>query len=219
MIIIIITDTREKDYIDGLVISDGSIRLPKRNKNPTYCQKMALRYKEWGDKIVDNLNLFGYSSRLCESVRKAHTIKGYYYPDTKVIECYTKTNSKLHYYRERWYEDGSKVIPKDINMSDQFLANWYMGDGSVHIQKSTVKNKQYKYWYITLCVNSFNKEDVEFLREKLVELGYYFTISNCKDGFRLHLCRQKDVMKFLENTHKYSVCCFGYKWRPLNDHL
>lgn len=62
----------------------------------------------------------------------------------------------------KFYEKNSngvwvKVVPKDIVITPQVLAYWYMDDGS---KRGDVEAKY-------LCTDSFTKDQLEILRKKL----------------------------------------------------
>lgn len=90
---------------------------------------------------------------------------------------------KEFYYK--WYqkENGKtiKVVPRDLKLTSTTLFFWYLGDGSL-IRR---RNDKTRVPHIVLATNSFRKEDVEFLREKLKELGlnFYIVESNSISGF------------------------------------
>jgi hypothetical protein len=195
------------------------MRLPKKYKYPTFSQRMAIKYKDWSNRIREDFNKFGIKNNIIISERKYHTLKNRKYDSVDTIFLYTVTYPQFSEFRDRWYDiNGKKRIPIDLDISSELLANWYMGDGSLSILRKKYKNKEYKYWQITLCVNSFIEKDVDYIVDKLKKNNFNFTKSNGRDGFRIHLSKQEDVFKFLRYTLSHKVKCFDYKWRAILEH-
>lgn len=60
-----------------------------------------------------------------------------------------------------WYaEDGTKIVPRHIELSPRALAAWYLDDGSLTNGRT-----------ITLSTNAFSDEDRKFLIQELARLG------------------------------------------------
>lgn len=76
------------------------------------------------------------------------------------LRTHTPASSYAAGLRGRWYVEGHKVIPRDIVLSPRLLATWYLDDGSL-------TNGQ----MATLSTHCFTEADVDFLLDKLEELG------------------------------------------------
>jgi hypothetical protein len=62
--------------------------------------------------------------------------------------------------REKWYPNGKKMVPKDIELTSLMLAIWYMDDGSLSGGRIA-----------TLATMGFSKDEIEFLIKKLSDYG------------------------------------------------
>jgi transposase len=88
------------------------------------------------------------------------------------------------------------------------LAYWFMDDGS-----STYSNNK-KTVTIKFATQSFNKEEHDILRNKLLDFGVYTTIQKAANGTNMNLyIRQKSVNKFMDiiEPHVLPIVCMNYK--------
>ena len=140
-------DDQSKNYIDGLIIGDGS--LGNHNKwSAGYFQGFAIRYNEWAEKIQNDFKTFGIKSNLAERTLPERIIKkGKVTPPSDIVILWTHSYEEFLFFRKRWYPNGRKEIPKDLEINAQMLANWYMGDGSINSRQK----------YIVLSSLSFDK--------------------------------------------------------------
>lgn len=177
-------------YIDGLLAGDGCIqKSSKHAKNYRYTQSFALRYKEWAEQIVFTLASWDIKATLQErKIYDKRTKKTY---DQVILQtlCY-KT---FAIFRSRWYSDGKKQIPDDIQTSYDFFKNWYLSDGCL-------TNR------ISFAVHCFDQKSVDKLMKVMKNVGYHpFYYSNC-----INLCRKREINRFLSKL-KYIPGCFEYK--------
>jgi len=142
------------DIIDGLVIGDASIGLSNNNK--TARLSISGKYKEF---IV-------YCRGLVESFKPSE-VK--YYNGEKgegTWSFYTKFHPDLGKMYFRWYNNGIKDVPPDINLSPITILLWYLGDGSI----SAINGDHSRS--LKFSTNSFSREAIEnILVKKMLELG------------------------------------------------
>ena len=119
---------------------------------------------------------------------------------------FTKFYEEFLLFKKRWYPNGTKIVPKDIEFTPQTLANWHMGDGEY--DPSTGR--------VAFSVNSFTTSDVEFIVDSLSEiLGVspkIYPVRSQNNQPKIKLSRN-DSEIFIVYTHKFKVPCFNYKWR------
>lgn len=79
-------------------------------------------------------------------------------------------------YRKKWYPNDIKIIPRDLQLNDQILYQWFCDDGCIISRNNHLEAK--------FATHGFTKEDNEFLCNKL---NYYL---NAK--FRVQKENQKN---------------------------
>lgn len=151
--------SQQHNIIIGLLLGDGYLRKNdsgNRNRNAFLSVLRSLKDKAYSQYHVDILKDHITASGLKESsVFDKRTNKFYH-------RCTFSTKSSLYLttLHAKWYQNGKKVIPKDLQLNSEIIATWFADDG--YIEKS--KNN---YFRISLYTNGFSKEDVYFLRDLL----------------------------------------------------
>ena len=137
------------DYIDGLLLGDGSIIVSK-GVNPKYQQKFSVKHVDWCKIVSNDFSTFG--------IGNSWNIYGAGSSARALL--YTKTYAEWEWFRCRWYtSDGLKIVPRDINLKNPVvLLNWYLGDGSLGRVRG---NREYQN--TKLSTLGFRPSDVEFL--------------------------------------------------------
>lgn len=153
---IIVNDA--KSYIDGLLLSDGSLVL----RNLTGYYEQTCKNGFWLDKIRKDFLEFGILSNAEERYIGDRFIKNAFTKGNVYYRLRTLFYVEFASMRYRWYPEGIKVVPDDIIMSPECVGNWYMGDGSI----SRVKPNGYS---IGLATYGFERKNVDFLSEILNE--------------------------------------------------
>jgi hypothetical protein len=185
------------EYLDGLVISDGSLTC--KATSPTACYRQSCVNLDWLKYIGVEFNgreiktIFSIDGR---KKRISHVLR------TPVYEEFFSQYS-------RWYINDKKIVPRDLNfLSKTFLINWVYGDGTL-VNNSTLR----------LCTDDFTEKEVDWLifyLNKNLDLRFkkvYMGMS--KKGnpkFRPALCLRDGLLDF----YKYignPISCFNYKWR------
>jgi len=185
-----ITLTKEvKDYIDGLLLSDGN--LDNRAHTPYYRQGFSNGKMEWYFLVREYFEDLGLH---CGS-----------YPINKGrdIALYTECHPLFSSFRARWYPNGKKIIPLDLEIAPSLMANWYLGDGKFDKRDDS----------LSLCTECFPKAQQEALINKLIEtigLGAYLQ-NHLKDTYRIAI-RAADSVKFLDYIRDYFLPCFAFKF-------
>lgn len=214
-----------RDYLDGLILGDGNIHHPRGRGKTSYYQHKC-KYKNWLDKIDDDLYEYGIECGV--SNERLHT--GGFCSESGSILFYLWTHSytefkKMHdrfyikwydiddYPETRWHEDKDskgdwyiwqKIVPKDICLTPVCIANWYLGDGGTY--KHTYENG----YYTRLSTDGFLKEDTIFLVDLLSKL-FDIKCSITKQGV-IQISTQADISTFLNYIKNYKVDCYNYKF-------
>lgn len=184
------------NYLDGLVISDGSLVKPKKYAGGT-CYKQTCVKREWLEIIQEKFKKYEIQSCIREDIRIGRKIA--FVLVTKSYDQFLK-----QYYR--WYNNEIKKVPQDISLKDiDLLKNWVYGDGT-RVGTS-----------LRFCCDSFCLEDIDLLLCKFKELDYMFKIVDMglsKKGYsklRLSICQKNGLERFLEFLGE-PINCFKYKW-------
>ncbi len=210
-----------RDYISGLMLGDGNIYCAN-SKTGHY--QHGCKYKNWLDIISEDLYEYGIEC----GVDNGRLITGGFCPDGGSIAynlwtyCYIEFKEMHDRFYIKWYdidkypkknwhkdEDGEyfiwkKIVPKDICLSPECVANWYLGDGSTH------KYTYQKGYQTLLSTDGFLKEDTMLLADLLSEV-LDIKCSVDKAG-RVGIYNQVDVSTFLNYAKNYKVDCYSKKF-------
>ena len=137
-------------YFKSSLLGDGSVG---GNGHFSYNEGHASKYKEYVEYIKDVFSAVPYSTR------EQLSGKGSLISSIRLF-----TSPQLRELRSEWYPNDKKTLPADISWMDDFsVAKWYMDDGS--LSHSDKQNDR-----AVFSTNTFSKEDVNRLANKLVEL-------------------------------------------------
>jgi hypothetical protein len=188
------------DYLDGLLISDGSLIRPVGCSIASYYRQSCV-YAEWLTSIADKFKTKGIDCSITADNRRIKPKKSCY-------SMATPTYVELCRQYRRWYPSGEKKVPRDINLGNvDLIKNWIYGDGTL-LQGNSLR----------FCCDSFSIEDVEFLISKFADMGWLFGkvwMGKSKmgnDKWRLSLCKRNGLGSFYEWLGEPEVRCYSYKW-------
>ena len=187
---------KEKEIFDGIMISDGSLNKSRISARLT----LGFKYLETIEKIINDLPSISFIKPWkYESNIDIRTNKKY-------ISYYTKSNSyrNLLFEYERWY-NVEKIIPKDIKITPLMCYWWYVCDGFI------LNNNVY------LCTDSFNEDNLLFIKIKLINNGFNASIRKNK---RISLDKKSsiDFLKWISNNIIIQKE-YLYKWNIKNNQL
>jgi len=171
----------DSDILTGLILGDGSLSKVKNGKSRLQVGSNKSEYLKW------------LSGEVGGTVSYSHTSKS----GKEVEQLKTKSTAKLASWRRKWYPNGEKIIPGDINFNDTIIRFWFVGDGSL------VKPRQGDTPYITIYNSSL---DSEILYNKLTIAGYE---PSSYDENRVTFDIET-AAKFWENNNP--VPGYRYKW-------
>ena len=185
-------------FLDGLIMSDGHYKKPSK-LSPTSSYIQTCYKIEWLQSIKTQFYNNGINSWITISQRN----------DGRHEPVLTTNKYEILYGQYlKWYSNGIKRVPKNINLNNkQLLKNWIYGDGT-RIGKT-----------LRLCTDSFLEEDIDLLKDKLNYLGFKFKtvfMGNSVLGLkklRLSICQRDGLFDFLTFVGHCEESCFEYKWK------
>jgi hypothetical protein len=180
--------SRQLEIVNGSLLGDASIS--KRSGNCCLTEDHAVRFSEYCEWLaVEYGDWFGHI--------------GKYRPDRfPFCRISTKHHKVWTDLRIKWYPDGKKIVPSDLQLTPLTLACWHCGDGS-----------NSKEGVIHLATHGFLISSVELLQSKLRDhLGIETTLSFHNGKYPKLTVRSAFYVKFIELVKPYIVCdCFQYK--------
>jgi len=193
------------EIINGCLLSDANV--DNRRFQLTNVQKEWLLYiKKDLDKIFKrNIKIYSAKKR-----NKIPFIEGKRIIGKKQIYylqcCCTFIFSIL---RKKWYVDGKKIIPNDLELTPLICYYWYLGDGSLLCNNK----KPYKF-SISLHTQGFYFEDVCKLKNELEKkiIGVKVSICKNKNNQPMIFLSGKNALLFLNYLPKNNIKSFDYKF-------
>jgi hypothetical protein len=182
------------DIIIGSLLSDGCVNNTNNGKNYFWTQTCV--NEDYINYLIDetNLDLHKFtkpSNKFISTNGKTYTAKKAFVFKSKASVTFTK-------YREDWYPNGVKIVPKNIKITPTVLLHWYLGDGYISDECG-----------ITLCTDSFDKESLTFLLYELENIGLLPHLNYLKNRI---IIPNKRVIEFLTYIGECPVKSFDYKW-------
>ena len=160
----------EEQIIDGCILGDASIS----QQHNTACFAITTIHQEFAEHLQNILPF--KNCRLRPRKNSTTIINGIQYPCKQAFNLNTKCDHSLNIFRRRWYPNGTKIIPKDLELSPLLVKYWFYGDGSSSFIK--YKSVSDAYVRITFCTNGFTVEDCEKLTAQFHSIG----LNSASDG-------------------------------------
>lgn len=188
------------EILDGELLGDGCIQRPHtRSAHFTYATARGV-YLSWLMRLLESHGLEGrmYGPR--------HN-KGSF--GTVQYDYHSKRYPEMYDLYKRWYPNGKKAVPRDIQLTPTVCRHWYIGDGCCF-----TKRKAHHSLNLSISTMGFSWEDVRFL-QSLLEPVVPGTMISRQDG--------KPVLRFPKQAAPaflaYIGPCpegleevYGYKW-------
>jgi len=189
--------------IDGLLLGDAWIEL-SANSEGRLCLEQTPVHESWVDAV--EVALINAGIQCTRSIRKPRysQINGNIVKGKGTVMLRTRKYQPFTEQRKRWYPDGVKCIPKDVDLNPISLAHWYWGDGAT-------SNHGYRMVFHT---DGFDETDVIFLRDRLHDLyGWTPKVNRRSDqrGFILTLARVGQRNDLVRMIRPFCPPCFQYK--------
>jgi len=212
------------EFLNGELLGDGCLHL-RHNKSGVlvYTSKYS-KYLKWLDSILKkhgitrigndyksshkrwlkegNYNLYHYYSK---SYRELKTLYDKWYLNNSKFCPYCEIEiNKLEFKRCPVCNEHSlykKIVPKDLKLTPITLRQWYIGDGSNYGKTSG----------IGFCTQAYLYRDIEFLLNKLRDLGFDGSI--CKDKrIYIHMKYKNELLDYIGECPDEINDIYGYKW-------
>lgn len=183
------------EVIIGSLLSDGCINNSNNGKN--YFWSHTCIIEDYIDFIINdvkiNLHKFSIDGKFFKSPNngKEYFGKKQYIFKSKASVTFTK-------FRNDWYPQGKKIVPKFIKLTPIVLLHWYIGDGSISDCRG-----------ITLSTDSFDMDSLDFLLYELYNLNFNPYLNNSN---RIIIPNSR-IIEFLNYIGKCPVKGFEYKWK------
>jgi hypothetical protein len=185
------------EHLDGFLLGDGHISIDERSPIESGRATCGLQYEEFTKFMMTGFDIYHPVVKPYSSANMKSGI---------VFDGKTKFHPDLYKQWQRWYRieaDGKplKRIPYDVRLTPRSVMLWYLGDGSLTQSDSTC--------VVRLSTDGFLKEDVEFLAQKLCDLG----ISCHRNGDNRIYIESRGIPKFFDFIGRESpVACYSYKF-------
>lgn len=156
-----LTEQRAQEVFDGVMLSDG--HLCCRNKRSTYfsIDLSGQEHLDWLELIKAALIILGLEVPPHQPHLYKGTSRGKLF---LLLSMRTYCSPYLAYPRQRWYPDGKKIVPADLQLTPFMLANEMMGDGSSGWNKTG-------YVFTYFATQGFDLDSIVRLEEKLHRIG------------------------------------------------
>jgi hypothetical protein len=142
--------TYQKDIINGSLLGDGTIKkFDEIHPNSNFCKLQCARFKEYTDWHYEVLK--PYSSCI---VKHSQEIEGRIFKGFATI---THHHPVFTEYRKKWYPNGTKIVPEDLELNPLIIAIWFFDDG----------NNSYSKRQVRFYTQGFQVDEADFLAEKL----------------------------------------------------
>lgn len=184
----ILLTRKDKEILDGLLISDASVIKPKSGVNSYFTVTSA--EKEFIEFIGSSLS---FKMRLVRV--KPRRIKKYI--SRGGWELRSRASTTFTGMRPLWYPRGKKIIPAGFKLTPLSALFWYLGDGSIDTDRAI------------LCTDAFSKSDLQRARQLFKNIGVLIRIS---DRNRI-IIPNKYVYEFFSFIgHNPPIMCYAHKW-------
>ena len=185
----IILSEKAIEVLSGEILGDGHLSSTGSNS----CFQHSTANFEYGKYLYDKLNTYG-APLLSHKILKPRGSKN------EQFHTRTSCNSTFSVLRRKWYENGIKIVPLDLQLTSEICLHWFLGDGSLERTGAIL---------ISTC--NFSIKDVDLLVEKLNNIGFMATKN--KDG-KYYIVRiwKHNVLDFLNYIGQCPVMSYGYKW-------
>lgn len=204
-----------RGFLDGVIVSDGS--YIKCGSLSSFLQiNLVGRNEDWIDLIRDRLEEHGVFCIKKKIPAKQRMSKGNVINQKESFVLRTLAYRTFLPERNRWYPNGKKMIPEDLDVKNpEMLAGWLMGDGN-HSKKGN------RLSVITLCTHSFPPSNTEKVVSRLRLAGFSGYLGKGHDETQrvIHFTGS-GMNAFIDAVVPYVTPSFRYKtevirWVPKN---
>lgn len=175
------------ELINGSLLGDGCLAPRKHRKNTRFVILRKLDdidYLKWQFSFMENLCKTGIKSKFYFDKRTNKTYGSCYFA--------TIANEQLTNISKKWYHDGGKHIPVDLELTPLCLGIWFLDDGNIRYTSSK------KALQLTFATNCFLEQEVKMLSQKLQDkFGGYFGVYSNSNKYVIS-CSTKPAINILK---------------------
>jgi len=185
------------ELIEGELLGDGSIN--KVNGGHLGCYTHASKYYEyvcWLDRVFSSEGLVR-SGNIDEYKHRENSAIYYRYKSISCVE--------LGVLYKKWYPNGKKTVPEDLEFTPTILRQWFVGDGSVKKDGTNVR----------FHVDGFDKKSVEKLRSCFEKIGVETTLQDKDRTIYVRKVSIPNLLEFMDKSFYVDVPCYDYKFDRL----
>jgi len=184
----------ELEALDGFLLGDGSI---SKCSSKSARLSLTVKHEEFGRYLLSFFDRYNPKGRQrFVNSKRYKTVLSQWSGETKSDGCFLEQ-------RNRWYPQGSKIVPKDVILTPLSVMLWYLGDGCLVLQNVP---------HIFLHTQGFSPEDVDFLCLKMNKLG----IQCHRDKQNKIYVGQHSVDPFFRLVGTCPVLCYLYKFNGMD---
>ncbi len=202
-----------KSHLDGALLGDGHYSK-LISGGLSCCFQIVQRHDHFDfiESIKNVLDRHGISSTVSRHGEKTSVIKktGQIVRGEASLQLRTACYWNLKQERLRWYPEGKKIIPRDLDVSDPILlAYWYMGDGTTEKESMA----------ISIATHCFSEDDQQWLVDQF-DMKLSLKVKIQRSGIYQYLkMSMGHAERFLDLVRPHLVPTFAYKgvkvWNPV----
>lgn len=177
--------------LGGELLGDGCVSM--RSNYSAYYQHTS-KYKEYLIWLSNQFNDLG--------LEQAGKINRYQTQWGAAFYYKTKSYPELVNIRQRWYPNGGKIVPKDLELTPLRARQWYIGDGCL-------RHHRHGHPWIIFATNGFDIGSVNYLIEELQKQGFKATRWLSDNTIYLSTYSVQDFLSWIGPC---PVPCYQYKW-------
>lgn len=188
------------EFIEGELLGDGSICKPN-DKSRMARYSHGSKYYEylcWLDRIFSSEGLVR-SGEIREYVHKENNGKYYSYVTIQCIELADLYN--------KWYKNGKKEVPEDLKFTPTILRQWFIGDGSIKEDGSSIR----------FCIDCFNDNSIKVLIDNFKQIGINASIWKNKKTIYVKKEDRDKLFEYMEKSFYADAPCYEYKFERLQE--
>lgn len=185
------------DVMNGNLLGDGFLYYSTKNSsNPVF--SVEYKHKEYCE-YINTVNPFLNGQGIKYRVRKDERILA---GETEVYKSTSLSSSVLKELYSKWYPNGKKIVPQDLELTPQLLLIWFLDDGYTATHGG-----------INIATDGFSLEDNIYLQQqfKKLNIDVNFHIASSRENIRLYIPKS-NVQTFYNIIGPCPVNCYQYKW-------
>ncbi len=202
------TDLTPNDHelLAGLLLGDGSLSAIKPGINRNSCFSIATVHEEYASHLQQDLP---FKTRV--NIREKHTsiIQGHITKCRRAYRLSSNFDLALTDLHNHWYQNSTKIIPEDLQLTPTTVLHWFLGDGHAVYTHD-------HYVVVGFATYCFTWAECEGLvdRFKEVDSRLDFHVQQHRPGQpKIISQKQSTVGAFYEYVGTSPVNCFQYKWK------